>query len=165
MFSKDSSDEDLTTATPSEDLPKGPPPRATPGVPSIISADLKIVGDLHSNGDIQIDGTVEGDIASQTVTVGEGAVVKGALVAEDVRVYGSIFGQVKANSVVLAPTAKVEGDIAHQSLSMEAGASLIGSLSRLAQGIGASAQPAAAAPPSPRSNASSGDTAATESKP
>ncbi len=35
------------------------------GVPSIISPDLKIIGDLKSSGDIQIDGRIEGDIHSR----------------------------------------------------------------------------------------------------
>ncbi len=39
-----------------------PGPAPTSDVPSIISADMKVVGNLHSSGDIQIDGTVEGDI-------------------------------------------------------------------------------------------------------
>jgi len=120
-------------------------PSTGPGVPSIISADLKIVGDLHSNGDLQIDGAVEGDITSRSLTVGEGAVVRGALVAENVRVYGAVFGQIKANSVTLAKTAKVEGNIVHQTLSMEAGAVLSGNLSRL----GTAARPVPPAGPAP----------------
>ena len=107
-----------------------------PGVPSIISADLKIVGDLHSGGDLQIDGAVEGDISSRSLTIGESAVVRGVLVAETVRIYGSVIGEVRANSVILSKTARVEGDIVHQSLSMEAGADLIGKLSRLDAKIG-----------------------------
>ena len=143
MFSKGSSE------TPDEPLPpeKKAPPASSPssgagGVPSIISSDLRIVGNLHSSGDLQIDGAIEGDIASRSLTIGESAVVKGALSAEEVRIYGAVEGEVKANSVVLAKTAKVNGDIMHQTLSMEAGAELIGKLSRL-QGaaIGVSASP------------------------
>ncbi len=126
---------------PSEDISQSRAPSPSPGVPSIISADLKIVGDLHSNGDLQIDGAVEGDITSQSVTVGEGAVVRGSLVAENVRVYGAVFGQIKANSVTLAKTAKVEGNIVHQALSMEAGAALSGNLSRLDTAVGGGARP------------------------
>ena len=109
------------------------------GVPSIISADLKIVGDLTSSGDIQIDGTVQGNVTSRSLTIGDGAEVHGAVVAELVHVYGAVTGTVSANSVVLATSAKIDGDIAQQTLSMEAGASLAGQISRLAKPIGAQA--------------------------
>ena len=121
---------------PSEDLPQSRAPSTDPSVPSIISADLKIVGDLHSNGDLQVDGAVEGDITSRSLTIGEGAVVRGSLLAENVRVHGAIFGQIKANSVTLTKTAKVEGNVVHQALSMEAGAILSGNLSRLDTAVG-----------------------------
>ena len=119
------------------------------GVPSIISADLKIVGDLKSNGDIQIDGTVEGDIDSRMLTIGEGATVKGAVVAETVRISGNIVGQVKATTVSLTKTAKVTGDVTHETLTMEAGAFLEGGVHRLqggAIGGGAKVSPFRTAP-------------------
>lgn len=109
------------------------------GIPSIISPDLKVEGNLTSSGDIQVDGTVEGDVTSRGLTVGDGAMVRGTLVAETIRVYGSVTGTIKANSVVLASSAKVDGDITHGSLSMEAGASLAGQIKRLEQPIGGSA--------------------------
>ena len=74
---------------------------------------------------------VEGNITSHSVTIGESAVVRGVIAAETVRIHGSVVGEVRANSVTLSRTAKVEGDIAHQSLSMEAGADLIGKLTRI----------------------------------
>ncbi len=159
MFSK-ASKPSKAPALPESQIQSSAPVSAEgprPGVPSIISADLKIVGDLHSGGDLQIDGAVEGDIASRSLTIGESAVVRGVLVAETVRIYGSVIGEVRANSVTLSKTAKVEGDICHQSLTMEAGADLIGRLSRLDAKIPAPrpAEPAAAAPKSnaPKSNA------------
>ena len=121
--------------------------------PSIISADLKIVGNLASAGDLQIDGTVEGDITSRRLTVGQGALVQGAILANSVRIYGSVSGEIKANEVNLAKSARVDGDIGHQSIAMEAGASVSGRLTRLdkpvgSQGPSASAKPAGAAPAS-----------------
>ena len=104
---------------------------AEAAAPSIISADLKIVGNLASAGDLQIDGTVEGDITSRRLTVGEGALVQGAILADTVRVYGSVAGEIKANTVNLAKSARVDGDIGHQSIAMEAGASVSGRLTRL----------------------------------
>ena len=100
-------------------------------VPSIISADLKITGNLESSGDIQVDGTVQGDITSRTLTIGEAAHVKGSVLAESVRVCGHVSGEIRSTSVTLAKTAKVDGDIAHQSLAIEAGAYIEGNIRRL----------------------------------
>ncbi len=99
--------------------------------PSIISADLKIVGDLTSAGDLQIDGNVEGDIQSRTVTVGEGAQVTGSISGETVRVCGSVNGQIKGQTVTLDKSAKVNGDILHQSLAIEPGAFIEGHCRRM----------------------------------
>ena len=101
------------------------------GAPSILSADLKIIGDLHSSGDIQVEGSVEGDIKSQTVTVGEGAQITGSIHAETVRIGGTLNGQVRAPSVTIAKTAKVNGDIIHETLVIEAGAYMEGQCRRI----------------------------------
>ena len=99
--------------------------------PSLISADLKIAGDLISAGDLQIDGVVEGDIRSRLLTIGEGARISGSISSETVRVCGTVSGQINANSVILTKTAKVSGDIVHETLSMEAGAYFEGQVRRL----------------------------------
>ena len=97
-----------------------------PGIPSLISADLTIVGNLNCTGDIQIDGRVEGDIKSKTVTIGEGANVKGSISADRATLLGTVEGQTRADQVVIAKTAKVVGDIVHRTLSVESGAILDG---------------------------------------
>ncbi len=104
------------------------------GVPSIISPDLKIIGDLKSSGHIQIDGSVEGDIHSRTLTIGESGEVQGSVVADTVHISGTAMGQVKAKSVILDRSAKMTGDITHENLTMEAGASLEGHVRRMQGG-------------------------------
>ena len=76
-----------------------------PVMPSIISANLRITGNLESEGDIQIDGVVEGDIKSESLTVSDSATVRGAIDAETVTIAGSVTGQIKAKSVTLMRTA------------------------------------------------------------
>ncbi|MDX1710062.1 MAG: polymer-forming cytoskeletal protein [Rhodovibrionaceae bacterium] len=115
------------------------------GVPSIISTDLTIRGNLESRGDIQVDGEVEGDIASQTLTIGESAVVHGGISADSARICGTVHGEIKATTVVLTKTARVTGDVVHQNLTIEAGAFLEGHCRRLEAeraGSGAKVQPA-----------------------
>ena len=102
-----------------------------PSAPSIVSADLHIVGDLNSVGEIHVDGCVDGEIKSQTLLVGESAVIKGEIVAETVSVHGTVNGQIKAQTVNLAKTAHVSGDILHENLSIERGAFLDGHCKRV----------------------------------
>src|SRR5476651_2554422 len=78
------------------------PQRAT--APSIISADLVVTGTLVSNGDIQIDGIVEGDVRSVGLVIGEKAEIHGEIFAEDVTVRGKVMGRIRAKKVLLAAT-------------------------------------------------------------
>lgn len=111
----------------------GGPARSASGsvVPSLVSADLKVVGNLESAGDLQIDGEVKGDVKSRSVTVGESAKVKGSISAETLRIAGAVDGQIRSTSVTVARTGKVKGDIFHQTLSIEAGATIEGQIRRL----------------------------------
>ena len=128
--------------------------------PSIISPDLKVNGNLESAGDLQIDGKVIGDIKSRSVTVGESAHVKGAVVSDTARICGSVNGQIRAASVTIARTAKVKGDIFHQTLSIEAGAELEGQVRRLEAEAAKSGAQAAGPRPVEKSDAAKAAAAA-----
>ena len=104
---------------------------AKSAAPSIISSDLHIVGDLHSDGEVHIDGALDGDIECRILLVGEGASLKGAIVADSVKVNGTITGQIKARAVHLSKTARVLGDILHEDLSIDRGAYLEGNCKRI----------------------------------
>lgn len=121
MFSKNNKPKASETKLP---LPPAPP--------SIISRDLNIVGDLTSEGEIQVDGTINGDIRTNVLIIGESARIKGEVVADTVRIMGSVDGQIKAKAVKLAATAHVVGDILHEDLSIETGAFLEGHCKRMA---------------------------------
>jgi cytoskeletal protein CcmA (bactofilin family) len=101
-------------------------------VPSIISIDLSVQGNLSSNGEIQVDGTVQGDISCKALIVGTKGTVSGEVTAQTVRIHGAIKGQVKAKSVFLASTAQMSGDIEHESLAIEPGAFMEGHCKRIA---------------------------------
>ena len=92
------------------------------GVPSIISADVVMRGNINSAGEIQFDGSLEGDIKAGSLIIGEKAAVKGEVVCETVTVRGRVEGGIRAKSVSLAATSQILGDILHSSLSVETGA-------------------------------------------
>jgi cytoskeletal protein CcmA (bactofilin family) len=102
-----------------------------PAVPSILSRDLVMTGDLSSDGEIQVDGKVIGDIKTKSLLVGNTANIKGEIIADDVRVHGTVDGQIKAHTVTLAKTSHVVGDILHVNLSIETGAFLEGLCKRM----------------------------------
>ena len=126
MFSKANKQGQSTSV-----LDSGGKPSTKASVPSIISPDLRINGDMVCSGDIQIDGWVEGDIQSRNVVVGEGATVHGAIQAENVRICGIVNGQIRADNVTLEKSARVTGDILHKSLSIEQGTFLEGMCKRI----------------------------------
>jgi cytoskeletal protein CcmA (bactofilin family) len=96
--------------------------------PSILSAGLTITGNLATDGELQIDGAVEGDIAAAKLTLGERAKIKGEITVEILIVRGEITGSVHARQVQLAASARIHGDICHETLAIEAGARVDGLL-------------------------------------
>ena len=104
-----------------------PRPKAAP---SVLSSDLTVTGNLKTAGDVQVEGTVEGDIRAHLLTVGETAVIKGEIIADDVVVNGRIVGRVRGLKVRLTSTARVEGDIIHKTIAIESGAHFEGSVQR-----------------------------------
>ncbi|MEQ9448077.1 MAG: polymer-forming cytoskeletal protein [Rhodospirillaceae bacterium] len=102
-------------------------------VPSIISADLSVEGNLVSNGEVQVDGTVKGDIQCKALIVGAKGSVTGEVSAQTVRMHGSIKGMIRAKSVFLASTARMSGDVEHESLAIEPGAYMEGHCKRIAE--------------------------------
>jgi cytoskeletal protein CcmA (bactofilin family) len=116
--------------TPEPQPAAAPPPRPAPepvkrpalparAGPSIISGDVKLTGKLISQGDLDINGHIEGDVRAATLTVGESGAIKGEVVAETVIVKGSIEGRIRGRKVQLCTGAKVRGDIFHASLAIE----------------------------------------------
>ncbi|MHA1114451.1 MAG: bactofilin family protein [Alphaproteobacteria bacterium] len=99
--------------------------------PSIMGAGLRIVGDLRCEADMQIDGVVEGNVTSESLTVGENGIVQGKVVAQRLHVAGTVTGEIRASEVLLAKTARVTGDVLHHSLAIEPGARLDGHCRRL----------------------------------
>jgi cytoskeletal protein CcmA (bactofilin family) len=96
--------------------------------PSIISQDMRITGSLSSQGEVQLDGQIEGDIKATHLIIGSTGVVEGIVEAKSVIVKGKILGSLIASEVNIKSNAHVHGDIFHDTLSIEAGAIIEGNL-------------------------------------
>lgn len=89
---------------------------------SVIDAWLTINGNLESEGEVQVDGKVNGDIRCAHLIVGKDASICGNIIAEDVIVRGKVKGVIRANRVTLQDTSVVDSEIFHKSLAVEEGA-------------------------------------------
>lgn len=89
---------------------------------SLIAENVTINGDLASDGDVQLDGMIRGDLRVGRLTVGENGQVEGAVEAETVDVRGRVTGSITAQAVRLYASALVSGDITHAQLAIDAGA-------------------------------------------
>ena len=144
MFSKSKINE--PGAKPAESAAPAPPPSAPPApgqsdfkpsatpkvkpAASTLSPDLHITGNIKTSGDIQVEGTVEGDIRAHLLTIGESATIKGEVTGDDVVINGRIVGRVRGLKVRLTSSARVEGDIIHKTIAIESGAHFEGSVQR-----------------------------------
>ena len=93
---------------------------------SLIAENVIVDGDLASDGDVQLDGALRGDLNVTHLSIGETGQVEGAVNAETVEVRGRVAGTINARSVRLFASARVDGDITHERLAIEAGAHFAG---------------------------------------
>jgi cytoskeletal protein CcmA (bactofilin family) len=91
---------------------------------NIISNGTKIVGDLISEGDLRIDGTIEGNLKTPgKVVVGKSGVVKGTLNGTDAHFEGKFSGKLSlSGTLTLKSSAHIEGEVVIGKLEVEPGA-------------------------------------------
>jgi cytoskeletal protein CcmA (bactofilin family) len=95
---------------------------------TIIGPSLKIKGDFHGQGNIVIDGSVEGSVkTSNYLYVGEKAKINAKIEAKEAKISGEIHGNIKVHGYLeITATAKIFGDVETAEISIEKGAMLSG---------------------------------------
>jgi len=124
MFTKNSKTPDHAPAeapkvAPAQDAIRGAATKTAARAASIICADMKINGSVISEGSLQIDGIVDGDVSATDITIGASGQITGEVKAEVVKVKGKIRGSIRARKVELETGAHVKGDIVHSSLQIQ----------------------------------------------
>lgn len=100
-------------------------------LPNMIGPGTKIIGNIETNGDIRIDGNIEGNINSKgKVVVGNNGFVKGEIICNNAEISGSLNGKMSVTELLsLKASSKVNGDIKSGKLSIEPGALFSGTCS------------------------------------
>ena len=95
---------------------------------TVIAASVRIKGNLESDNDIAVDGTLDGNIkAGGNITIGVNAIIKGSLSGANITIGGQVFGNIKASGeTVITESGRVEGDLVCSSLGISPGAIFLG---------------------------------------
>jgi len=91
---------------------------------NLISNGTDITGDIKSNGDIRIDGSLTGNLNTKgKVVIGPTGKVKGEVICKNSEISGIIEGKIIVGQLLnLKASSKIHGDIATLKLSIEPGA-------------------------------------------
>jgi cytoskeletal protein CcmA (bactofilin family) len=106
-------------------------PAFNPNNLNIINAGTTIVGDLNSEGDMRIDGTVKGYVSSKArLVLGPTSRVEGDIKAVNLELSGEVNGNILVTELLtIKATAKINGDLKANKLIIEAGAEFNGTCS------------------------------------
>jgi cytoskeletal protein CcmA (bactofilin family) len=91
---------------------------------NVVAKNTSITGDITSEGDFRIDGTLEGTLKTNgRVIVGAGGIIKGKVEAANADVEGKFSGELLVHeTLTIKGTATISGDVVIGKLSVEPGA-------------------------------------------
>lgn len=95
-------------------------------VPTIVSENSRIVGNIISDGIIHIDGQVEGDVSCDELIIGIKGMVSGSIKTSNLQLFGTLKGKAEASNLFIAKSAKLMGDATHNTIAIEPGAYIDG---------------------------------------
>jgi len=98
-------------------------------ISTILSDGCVVSGDFKAPAVARIDGQVTGDVSvDEGLILGEKGSIKGNVTTKQLIVYGTVDGNIHAQSLEIRTTGKVTGDITTTNLQIESGAVYNGSL-------------------------------------
>ena len=95
---------------------------------NLIAAGTEITGDISTEGDLRIDGSVKGNVScTAKLVIGENGNITGNVNCTSGEISGNVLGQVNAKEILqLNQSALIQGDIEATRFIVEDGASING---------------------------------------
>lgn len=110
------------------------PAKRGSGMLSYIGSEVRIAGNISGNGDVHLDGTVEGDVSCKMLILGQSGSVRGNIVADKATLGGQVDGTVNAAALTVEASARISGDLIYDNVSIENGAQVDGRMTRRSGG-------------------------------
>jgi len=86
--------------------------------PTVIGAGCLVKGNIETDHTIQIHGTINGNIAAETIIIGRGGHVIGDITARTLFLHGSLKGNANINTVNIFSNAKMSGTLFYKTLNI-----------------------------------------------
>ncbi|MFK4300309.1 cytoskeletal protein CcmA (bactofilin family) [Paenibacillus sp. RC254] len=101
---------------------------AAPATDTLLANGTSFEGTIEAEANIRIDGHFQGDIRStHAVVIGESAVVRSDIIAQDVILAGKVFGSITTEGrLTITPTGELYGNVAAAALVISEGGVLDG---------------------------------------
>lgn len=95
---------------------------------NLLAGGTSVKGEIQTNGDFRIDGTLHGTIHSKgKIVVGSSGLIEGEMVCQNADISGNVKANVTVSELLtLKSTAVINGDINTNKLSIEPGAKFSG---------------------------------------
>ena len=102
----------------------------TTSAPTLISKGCVVHGRIESDVFVRIDGHIKGDlIIGEGLIIGEHGIIEGNIKAGEIVVYGTVQGNVTADSIDIKSSGNILGELQTHSLQVETGATYVGNVS------------------------------------
>ncbi|MEF3367270.1 polymer-forming cytoskeletal protein [Methylocystis sp. 9N] len=109
-----------------------------------VGAGVTLKGEISAPDAIVVDGTIEGDVSTRLLLLGQGGVIRGRVSVTEADVSGWISDQIEVKqSLVVRATGRIEGKVSYGDIELEKGAVITGDLTQV-EDHRAAAKPAAA---------------------
>ena len=105
--------------------------RSGSGTMSFLGSEVTITGNIGGQGNLHIDGRVDGDVNCASLIIGSAGQVNGNITAEDAKIAGTVTGTIAAKILTIEASARIAGDLSYDSVSVETGAQVEGRVKRL----------------------------------
>ena len=95
----------------------------------MIGQGVIITGTIKAENEVVIQGTIDGDIDCNHVTINKGGVVKGKIKTENMNVEGKVEGEMEIHSILdIKKDGKVSGKISYGNIQIDEGGKLLGDI-------------------------------------
>ena len=98
--------------------------------PSVISEGFTINGDIKSEGQLTVDGTIIGEISVDSLIVGVGGSVGGVINAKIINVKGSLSGKIHCHEIIVGGRSIVDGELTYSAITIQRGGLVKGSVNK-----------------------------------